>query len=69
MANEQQGGNATPTGDDEERGNSGVGKEPHEGMTQSADPGATLTGGDATGSKAEKDARAFDHPGRPGPPG
>ena len=53
--------NAIPSDDASERGNSGEGKDPR------ADDGEQRAGSDATGTRKEKDDRAFDHPGKPGP--
>jgi hypothetical protein len=61
--------NAVPSDDAAERGNSGEGKDPGEGRRRSGDDGGQRAASDATGSSQEKDARAFDHPGKSGPPG
>jgi len=55
--------------DDTARGNSGEGRDP--AQPQASDDAGARDGAkdDATGTRQEKDARAFDHPGRTVGPG
>jgi hypothetical protein len=69
MTTDQAGSKATPFNADAERGNSGEGKDPGQGAQRIGGEGEEHVGNDATASKEEKDARAFDHPGKPVQPG
>ncbi len=66
MTTQQAGSKAIPSDDAAERGNSGEGKDPGRDNRRTDSEDETAARGGATGSKEEKDARAFDHPGKAG---